>query len=190
MSLDKQFETLIEEGKTKLEALQKRHEEELVSLAQRQRSELDGMKVSLHAEVYSMREVFRSDLKSAITEVSTKSTAITVGIATVAILGVLTFLYSGMKDSYAGMKDVNNAVIQLQQSLVAAQTTIRTTAAELDSTKKVAQDKADAIQKELAAASSALAKTLADNELGAKHLANTQRTYDERLQQLRGAAQR
>jgi hypothetical protein len=190
MSLDEQFKALIEEGKSQLASLRMQHEEQLEKLARQQRDDLNALKWEHRAEVDALRKAFESDLNASIAKVSTRSTAISVGVATVVILGVLTFLYSGMKDSYSGMKDVNQSVIQLQQSLMDAHILIRTATADLDATKKAAIDSAASTTKSLEAASTALSKASTDIEVASKKLVDTQRAYEERLQQLRVAPQR
>jgi multidrug efflux pump subunit AcrB len=185
MSFDEKLDALVAEGRAKLGDLQKEHSAALVAAAQKHQEDIETMKRSYREEVFQIRDRYDALLSSTLKDMATKAGAIAVGVATVVLLAVVTFLYSGMKDAFSGMKDVNQAVMQLQQSLASAYNQIRAATTELETVKKTAAETTSAATKSTEAAIVALTKTQADLEIASKKLADTQKAFEDRLQALR-----
>jgi hypothetical protein len=115
------------------------------------------------ADVRFLTESMQTRMEGEVSKIKAQATGVTVAVVTAVAIGLLAFMYSGVKDAYSGMKDVNQAE---------AQGTIKTTTAELDTAKnageKLIRDSVTALQ------------------TAQQTLATTQKAYEERLQEFRG----
>jgi hypothetical protein len=151
-------------------------DEQFAALMERGRKELDELRseweIRHRADVRFLTESMQTRMEGEVSKIKAQATGVTVAVVTAVVIGLLAFMYSGVKDAYSGMKDVNQAVIALQDNLMKAQGTIKTTTAELDTAKnageKLIRDSVTALQ------------------TAQQTLATTQKAYEERLQEFRG----
>lgn len=152
------------------------HEEEINKFRKQSEAELTSIQKDFQNRVFNTRDRYEKLLQEKLKNIVMKATTLAVGIATLVVLGVVTFLYSGLKD-------VNQAVLQLKQILVSTYNHVRTTTTELENAKKSAANANSASMMVLKKAGN-------DMEIASKNLNATQKLYDERLQSLRAISER
>lgn len=190
-TLDEQFDGLMKRGQEQLDKAKSDFDERLLQVERDHKREVERITTELKATA-----------KTEMAEFKTQASGMAVAVVTAAVIGMLGFLYFATKDTFSGMKEVNQAVITLQDNLMKAQNTIRTTTTELDKSKqdglKLIQDGVDALttaRREVGNVQQALTesrKTYDERNVALQEakqaLATSKQAYEERLQELRASA--
>jgi DNA repair exonuclease SbcCD ATPase subunit len=189
-TLDEQFDGLMKRGQEQLDKAKSDFDERLLQVERDHKREVERITTEL-----------KTTAKTEMAEYKTQASGLTVGVVTAAVLGMLAFMYFATKDTFAGMREVNQAVIALQDNLMKAQTTIKATTTELDQSKKdglkLIQEGVEALakaQREVSNVQQALSdsrKAYDERNVALQEakqaLATSKQAYEERLQELRAS---
>lgn len=171
--MDEQFQDLIDKGEKKIAELEFYH-----------KFAIEKLERSHRAEVNSLRDQFETKFNSELEAVKVKSRNAIVGVISFVLIGFIVFLYTVASDISSKTDSVNQSVITLQNSLIAARTAISSVEEDLTKAKEEATREVAEARSIYTEAVTSLEEAKRDLKVANSALAETERTYIQRLQEL------
>jgi hypothetical protein len=120
---------------TQSEQLMRRNKSELKAIKEEHERNINAMRQEHEERLRKLEGEYKERMDNAIKNFNKLSVIIGSLILAAGVLGITALLWTISKDLYSGMQEVNKSVIALQDSLLRAQDTIKSTKVDLDEAK-------------------------------------------------------